>query len=192
MSVLRKGVQEAGEELAGFLDPAKKPRHSASAAEEKPANFVGPSKPRYSDPKPRIPLVILTFDEAHELANPASTKEWNKWSLFSELRRVLRELRKSPIFSLFLSTASKFEAFNPDIHSDPSLRVTDKALVPLPPITEIGFDDLAYTAKEGTTTIEEVTHDRWMSHLGRPMYAFQSVYRTVGLTYCLEQLRSPL
>jgi hypothetical protein len=72
--VLRKGVQEAGEELAGFLDPAKKPRHSASAAGEEPANYVGPSKPRYSDPKPRMPLVILTFDEAHELAIPASTK----------------------------------------------------------------------------------------------------------------------
>ncbi|KAI0286398.1 hypothetical protein BC826DRAFT_90903 [Russula brevipes] len=106
--VLRKGVQKAGEELAGFLNPAKRARHSASATGEDPADFVSPSKPRYSDRKPRMPIVILAFDEVHELVNPASTEEGNKWSLFSELCRVLRELRESPIFSLFLSTASKF------------------------------------------------------------------------------------
>ncbi|KAI0289435.1 hypothetical protein BC826DRAFT_1031818 [Russula brevipes] len=154
--LLRKGVHEAGEALTNFI---------------KPPNIKSP-KGRRSDSKLLKPLVVLAFDEAHVLANPAS----EDWSLFSELRRVLRQLYRAPIFTLFLSTASKFQAFNPDRRSEPSRRIADDRLVPLPPITEIGFDALAYTAEEGVTTIEEVSHDKWMSHLGRPL--FGAIYDT--------------
>jgi hypothetical protein len=163
---LRKGVDEAGEALTNFLKPPKR---------------------RWSDSQLVMPLVILTFDEAHVLADPPS----EDWTMFSELRRVLRELYGAPIFTLFLSTNSKFQAFNPDIRSDPSRRIANDRLVPLPPITEMGFDVLAYTAKEGDTIIEEVAHDKWMSHLGRPLYAFQSAH-PVGFTYHFEQLWGPL
>ena len=44
----------------------------------------------------------------------------------------------------------------------------------LPPITETSFDALAYIAKEGVTTLDEVAQDKWMSHLGRPLFAFIS------------------
>ena len=141
------GVKEAGKKLARFIAPLKDIRHASG---------------------PRRPLVILSFDECHELSNQLiDTHE----TLFSELRRVLRCIHKEPIFSLFLFTASKFHIFNPETLADPSRRIQEGELFTLPPITEISFDELAYTAKEGVTTLEDVVQDDWMAHLGRPLCA---------------------
>lgn len=84
----------------------------------------------------------------------------------------MRCIRTEPIFSVFLFTASKFHVFNPETLADPSRRVQEGTLNTLPPITEMSFDELAYTTKEGLTTLDEVVQDDWMAHLGRPLYAF--------------------
>ncbi len=121
---------------------------------------------------PRRPLVVLAFDEAHLLTdNPPDQGHWN---LFLELRRYLRQIQELPIFSLFLSTAGRFNQFPPDIHSDPSARATEPGNRPLDPISEISFDDIAYPALKGTITIDKVVEIDWISHLGRPLYVHPS------------------
>lgn len=126
-------LQEAGEDLCRFID-----EHRLSDSEK----------------GPRRPLVVLAFDEADILTdNPLDQKTWN---LFSELRQVLREIQHLQIFSLFLSTGGRFDKFSPDVHSDPSARAREPELRPLDPITEISFDDIAYSALKDTVTIDMV------------------------------------
>jgi hypothetical protein len=127
------------------------------------------------DQGPRWPLVILAFDESHILTdNPTN---WS-WTLFSELRRTLREIVDRPIFSLFLSTAGSFHLFSPEIKEDNSGRVTNGLLCPLNPISETSFDDLAFAAQEGTVSLDRVVQMDWMSHLGRPLWVhFPSAFR---------------
>jgi hypothetical protein len=115
---------------------------------------------------PRRPLVIFAFDEAQILTdNPAKMS----WGLFSELRRILRQISLHAIFSLFLSTSGRFHVFLPDNRSDPSSRVREVYYPALNPITEISFDDIAYSAKSGTVTLSRVVSVDWMCHLGRPL-----------------------
>jgi hypothetical protein len=61
---------------------------------------------------------------------------------------------------LFISTsASKFyHSPNPDDIKD------------LPPIIGSSFDALAYSVEEGVTTLDEVAQNKWMCHLGRPLF----------------------
>jgi hypothetical protein len=124
----------------------------------------------------RQPLVILCFDEAHLLADlpqhPPS--QHLDWTLFSELRRVLREVVDMPMFSLFLSTAGRPNFFSSEMQSDPS-RVTHLDRYTLHPISEISFDDLAYPAQECSVTLDRVVELDWISHIGRPLYV-QSAY----------------
>lgn len=130
------------------------------------SKFIDPQSVLDTDKGPRWPLVILSFDESHILTdNPKD----GSWTLFSELRRTLREIMDLPIFSLFLSTAGSFHLFSPEIKSDYSSRVTNAALTPLDPISEISFDDLAFAAQEGTVPLDRVVKTDWMSHLGRPL-----------------------
>src|SRR6266849_289679 len=104
--------------------------------------FIDKHKLLDSASGPRHPLVILAFDEAHTLTDyPQDQKDWN---LYSELRRILRQIDHLPIFSLFLSTAGRFDKFSPEIYSDPSARARDPDNRPLDPISEISFDDIAY------------------------------------------------
>jgi hypothetical protein len=129
--------------------------------------FIDPTGVLDSDKGSRWPLAILAFDESHILTD--NPKDRN-WTLFSELRRTLREIVDWPIFSLFLSTAGSFHLFSPDIKSDHSSRVTNAVLLPLNPISEISFDDLAYPAQNDTVSLDRVVQMDWMSHLGRPLY----------------------
>jgi hypothetical protein len=140
------GVKEAGERLCRFIDPDRLLDSGEGS---------------------RRPLVILSFDESHILTD---IPKRSRWTLFSELRRILREIIDHPIFSLFLSTAGKFHLFSPEIRSDPSGRVTNHELSPLHPISEICFDDIAYPAKENTVSLDRVVTTDWISHLGRPLY----------------------
>lgn len=122
---------------------------------------------------PRRPLVILAFDEGHMLTDIVTDMETGQ-SLLSELRRALRVITRYPIFCLLLSTAAKFRVFYPEVRSDPSLRVVTRIPPELHPICEISFDDLAFPAIEDTVRLDEVIQDRWMSHLGRPLYGVLS------------------
>jgi hypothetical protein len=114
-------------------------------------------------------LVILAFDESQILTDNPKDQDW---TLFSELRRSLREIVDLPIFSLYLSTAGSFHLFSPDIKSDPSSRVTKAALSPLDPISEISFDDLAFPLQPDTVSLDRVVQMDWMSHLGRPLCVY--------------------
>jgi hypothetical protein len=158
-------VAEAGKALCRFID-----------------------KHHLLDPKkgPRRPLVILAFDEADALTdNPPN----NDWNLFSELRRFLRQIIDLPIFSLFLSTAGRFDKFSPVIrynHSVGSVQVREPDNRPLDPISEISFDDIAYPASKGTITIHKVVAIDWISHLGRPLYVHPSYPSRELLSYHLE------
>jgi hypothetical protein len=100
------------------------------------------------------------------LANLPGNKNW---SLFSELRRTLRGMVYDPIFSLFLTTAGRFQLFSPEIQSDPSNRVINNDLIPLPPISEASFDNLALPARESMVTLHRVTQMDWIARLGRPL-----------------------
>jgi hypothetical protein len=158
-SPVNEGVEESGERLCRLVDP-----HCLLDSAE----------------GPRWPLVVFAFDEAHTLTDNPPNKEW---SLFLELRRVLRRIHKLPIFSLFLSTAGRFNLFFP---ADPSNWVGDLSLRPLDPIPEICFDDVAYPALEDTVTLDQVVHIDWISHLGRPLYARSSYPLREQLTFQLE------
>src|SRR5712675_1960145 len=98
--------------------------------------------------------------------NPLLQDDWN---MFSELRRILRQIKDLPIFPVFLSTAGHFVKFSPDIRSDPSARAREPEIRPLSPIIEISFDDIAYPALKDTATINRVVDIDWISHLGCPM-----------------------
>ena len=115
---------------------------------------------------PRRPLVITSFDEPQILAeNPQI-----KWTLYSELRCVLREIVFHPIFPLFLSAAGKFSKSSPEQRFDPSDRIVNSKLWLLHPITKISFDDIAVPANENTVSLSRVVEMDWICHLGRPWY----------------------
>ena len=144
------GIENAAKLLAQFIDPDKLLRRKEGF--------------------PRRPLVIFAFDEAHILTdNPPTKNRATKWNMFSELRRFLRQTSDQAIFSLFLSTAGRFNVFSPEISSDPSRRTQYSTLSPLDSITEISFDDLAYDAPEYKIMLEQVVDVDWMCHLGRPL-----------------------
>lgn len=136
---------EAGQKLCGFVDE------------------------RYlldSSNGPRWPLVVLAFDEAHVLTdNPPDGNS----NLFMMLRGILRQIHKLPIFSLFLSTAGRFNLFSPEIRSDPSDRIKNDNLRPLDPIPEVSFDDIAHPAFEDEVTLDRVVQMDWIARLGRPL-----------------------
>jgi hypothetical protein len=164
------GIEDAGNLLAQFVDPD---------------NFLDRDKKL-----PRRPLVIFAFDEAHILTdNPPIKNRATKWNLFSELRRILRQTSDQAIFSLFLSTAGRFNLFSPEISSDPSRRIQESSLSTLNPITEISFDDLAYDAPEDKIMLEQVVEMDWMCHLGRPLYVLFGYHFSEQLTSHLEQVR---
>ena len=164
------GIKNAGELLARFVDPG----NLLDRREE----------------LPRRPLIIFAFDEAHILTdNPPTMNRATKWNLFSELRCILRETSDQAIFSLFLSTAGRFNLFSPEISSNPSRRIQDPSSSTVDPITEISFDDLAYDAPEYEIMLEQVVEIDWMCHLGRPLYALFGYHSNGQLTSHLEQVR---
>jgi len=137
----------------------------------------------------RRPLVIFSFNEAHILTgNPQKTRSASHWSLFSELRRILREISDHAIF-LFLSTAERCHLFSPEIRSDFSKRIQNSGLSTLDPITEVSLDDLAHDAPEKDIMLTRVVEMDWMYHLGRPLYVPFSYPFSEQLTSHLEQVR---
>ena len=83
-----EGVEDAAKHLAEFVDPNNLLDRDGG--------------------HPRPPLVIFAFDEAHILTdNPPMVNRSDRWTLFSELRRVLRYSSNRAIFSFFLSFDSR-------------------------------------------------------------------------------------
>jgi hypothetical protein len=158
----QEGVVEAGERLCRFVDQ----HHLLD-----------------SNNGPRWPLVVLAFDEAHILTDNPPDGDSN---LFLMLRRILRQIHRLPIFSLFLSTAGRFNLFSPEIRSDPSDRIKNDNLRPLDPIPEVSFDDIAYPAFEDKITLDRVVQMDWIAHLGRPLYVHSSYPFREQLTFHLE------
>ncbi|KAI0245005.1 hypothetical protein BJV78DRAFT_1270710 [Lactifluus subvellereus] len=64
--------------------------------------------------------------------------------------------RQDKNFVVRRPTCGRFHLFSPEIRSDPSNRITNSYLVPLDPISEISFDDLAFPAREDTVTLDRV------------------------------------
>jgi hypothetical protein len=158
-----KEVPNAGEPVGRHIS---REQQGLDGAGKKLSEFVDPYCMLDRKEGPRRPLVVFAFDEAHILTdNPAKMT----WNLFSELRRILRQIARHAIFSLFLSTAGRFHLFSPETRSDPSSRVREAAYPTLDPITEISFDDIAHSAKSGTVMLSRVVSMDWMCHLGRPL-----------------------
>jgi hypothetical protein len=150
---INHGVLEAGIRLRKFID------------KDHPVPAVSSNDMTLTSLRP---LVVLAFDEAHDLTD----FQQRDWSIYSELRRCLCQLVSIPIFTLFLSTAGKFRVFSPAKKWDPSSRVVGGVLSILPPITETGFDQLAKPLIENQTTLDDVVEDEWICSLGRPLCVF--------------------
>ncbi|KAF8526795.1 hypothetical protein JB92DRAFT_3224883 [Gautieria morchelliformis] len=111
--------------------------------------------------------LILGFDESSDLAD--LTKDWDA---FEKIRRVFRYLREWPIFGVFLSTTGLVKQFHPVSRWDKSSRIQDGTLYLFPPITLVGYDQLAIKLKQGNTLDDGTTID-FMLSLGRPLFKTQ-------------------
>jgi hypothetical protein len=117
------------------------------------------------------PILILAFDEAHQLTNIQGSAK-KPWSRFDQLRRNIRKLKPLPIFSLFISTVSKISDFTTSPQQDLSMRIGNGALTLLPPFTELGFDQLLKKSpiEENTVTIQNAATVQFMCQFGRPLF----------------------
>ncbi|KIL67871.1 hypothetical protein M378DRAFT_9131 [Amanita muscaria Koide BX008] len=118
----------------------------------------------------RRPILLIAWDEAHTLTNKGSPD--HLWSHFIALRRVLGELKHHPIFSIFSSTTSSMSQFSPASANDDSNRVVDRELQLIHPFCDFGFDLLVTTKvyPDAGQSLDEFTTDKYMCHLGRPLF----------------------
>jgi hypothetical protein len=115
------------------------------------------------------PTLFLAFDEAHTILETITTNGV-QWSQFSALRRALRAIRLSPIWSLFLSTTGKLEQFAPAPVLDDSNRIVEGRLVVLTPFSALGFDLLAEVLLcHESYSLDHVSSLEYKLSLGRPM-----------------------
>jgi hypothetical protein len=132
------------------------------AAATEVVNILDPDKKCADEP-----LVIICWDESHSLNDQINGQAWTR---LSELRRALRKIRDLPIFSVFLSTAGKFDLF-PDIQFESSNRITSHTLHRFSPITEVGFDEFAAkVSPNGESLLTQVASTDHMAHLGRALW----------------------
>lgn len=176
----RKAVEK--ERLSGCCPPKPHIRGLQDAG-EKLVNFIFPQNGSCRENKLQRLIVILAFDEADQLASPVHDGSSLYWTILSELRHVLHELHKLPILTLFISTAVAKLLYSPNPNDTQGLH-------PAIETSTIGtnLDALAYSAEEWVTTLDEVAQDKWMCHLGRPLFAsLPLVYPLNKFTYYLEQ-----
>jgi hypothetical protein len=115
------------------------------------------------------PAVITSWDEAHLFTKIHQDLVDGPWSIFTEIRRMLRVFHSYPCFSVFLSTMAKMQAFTPQALKETSSRL-QRALLCVPhPFCELGFDQLAEKVQSGITTLEHVSSLKFMARLGRPL-----------------------
>jgi hypothetical protein len=96
------------------------------------------------------PLVMLAFDESQFLTDLPQGHD-RTTTLFADMDSVLYFISSLPIFSLFVSRAGRFYEPPPKIRLHPLVLLYMRP-PRLFPITEVGFDHLAYGATENTVT----------------------------------------
>jgi len=122
------------------------------------------------------PLVLLEFDEAYTMTKLQHTETFN-WSNFHVVQRVLRTMKESLVFSVFLSTTGKISEFVPSKQKDPSNRINAGELKLIQPYTDLGFDQFAKRISKISSenqTLKYITSDEHIAHYGRPMYVYLS------------------
>ena len=132
------------------------------------------------DQSQRIPLLLLSFDEAQQLTISATGRQ-NDYTPFSELRRALRLLRSvDGMFAMFCSTTGHIFQFSPlQVEQDPSRRVHEGILRVGPPFVELGWDQMAVAHPDGVA-ISSVTSMDNIVRLGRPLWVFSIIASREG------------
>jgi hypothetical protein len=114
------------------------------------------------------PVLTLAFDEAHTISGDRNGDR--NGNAFFPLRRAIRQMRKLPIWSVFLSTTGKLNQSNPPPFMDPSGRMVSGELVNVTPFSALGFDALARKLrKSDSISLEHVTQREFRLSLGRPL-----------------------
>jgi hypothetical protein len=90
--------------------------------------------------------------------------------MFSQIFKGLCAVLGLNIMGLSLSTSLKYMPvlLSPEPHHDPSSRSSNAKRAMFPPITELGFDQLALPPND-PLTLRHVTTVEYISHLGRPL-----------------------
>ncbi len=122
----------------------------------------------------REPLVILCFDEAHELTTSETDRGIYIWTRFEELRRACSIFVGLPIFTLFVSTVGKveLEPFAPLLGQSSSSRLAPWVYPTHAPIVAMPLDVLAERfplSSEDPWTLRRAASTHHMAHLGRPL-----------------------
>ncbi|EDQ98420.1 uncharacterized protein LACBIDRAFT_335978 [Laccaria bicolor S238N-H82] len=119
-----------------------------------------------------VPLIILAFDEAHTIAERKGSENEEQWSVFYQVRQLLRSFRTLSVFSLFLSTTGKISEFTPAAEYDLSKRIIKGDLIPGQPLTDLGFDPFAHKISlNGDWNLECLTSPGHICSMGRPLFA---------------------
>lgn len=113
--------------------------------------------------------IFIAFDEAHSLTTPFHEEDMR--SNFTELRRALRELLNSPLWSFFLSTTSEITHPSLPCGFDPSSRIIRSTLITPSPYIHLGFDQLMRSRKlSERSTLDYITSVECIVHMGRPLW----------------------
>jgi hypothetical protein len=114
-----------------------------------------------------IPLVVF-IDEAGALAeNVDPSSKSTTWTVFTELRRVWREISQNGFILLLSSTTGSRRKIVPDVQVDPSARIHRFDLYPYPPMSEVGFD--LFAPEPDDHSLDYFASTYHISHLGRAL-----------------------
>lgn len=125
--------------------------------------------PEFDTVNYKKPVLVLSFDEAHPLAEIQNNPDIGQWSRFSELRRAPQIIDLYPCFYLFLSTTGKVNQFMTQPKDDNSNRIEKELVQVIPSFCELGFDQLAEKVILGETTVDEIVSLKFMATLSRPL-----------------------
>ena len=119
----------------------------------------------------QYPALIFAFDEALILTKSIEpTTVWKKATLFTELRRVLRSIRRASVFSLFLSTAGSTFDCGVGNELDDSWRVQAGVYKIPHPFADLGFDMFALNFVSQTPLLLSFFASiEYITSLGRPL-----------------------
>ncbi|KAH9914972.1 uncharacterized protein B0H18DRAFT_1043513 [Fomitopsis serialis] len=174
----RTTSQSHGESSEDWLFPPEIPCHKLMERLSSIATSRGAGSRTRHAVDAHYPLLTLAFDEAHTLTNIEVSNqdirvkpvETRKWSVFSEIRSVLRSLKRQPVFAVFMATTGDVGKLATSRMQDPSSRILQGALSQIPSFSDLGLDQLARKISlEDGFDLSEVTSNEYMSHLGRPL-----------------------
>jgi hypothetical protein len=147
------------------------PGTSANSALKRLSEYLESLRPK-GERKNEAPFIVLAFDEAHIIAERKGA-DGGQWSVFHQVRQLLRSFRDLPIFSLFLSTTGKISQFTSAAEDDLSKRIIKGDLVAGQPLTDLGFDPFAVKISlNGNWDLKGLTEDAHICTMGRPLYVF--------------------